>query len=111
MSDKPPTPLGAPQAIWRKYRDRYDGETQGCCPLIADEIQRAVGGEVVAGELTWYGGSCRRTHWWVVKDGKVIDPMGDDFLRHEEYPGREEKHRDRRIFENILPDYERWRVA
>jgi len=41
---------------------------------------------VVAGELTWYGGTCRRTHWWVEKDGQVVDPMGDDFLRSELQP-------------------------
>lgn len=97
--------------IHLKYFRRYDGDVQGCCPLIADEIQQAIGGEVVAGELTWYGGSCRRTHWWVEKDGQTIDPMGDWLLRHEEYPGREEKHRDRAIFDRILPQYEQWRVS
>lgn len=97
------------QSIYRKYHDAYDGDTQGCCSLIADEIQKAVGGEIVAGELTWYGGSCRRTHWWVVKDGTVIDPMGDYILGFEEYPGRHEHHRDMAVFESILPQYERWR--
>ena len=111
-NEQPLTPCAtSPEAIWRKYHERYDGETQGCCPLIADEIQRAIGGEVVAGELTWYGGACRRTHWWVVKDGQIIDPMGEDFLRGEEASGREEIHRDEAMFRRILPDYERWRVA
>jgi hypothetical protein len=99
-----------PERIFRKYHDAYNGETQGCCPLIADEIQRAIGGEVVAGELTWYGGSCRRTHWWVVKDGTVIDPMGDYLLSFEEGTGREEAHRNRATFDAILPRYERWRI-
>jgi hypothetical protein len=58
------------QDIHAKYTAAYGSNLQGCCPLIADEIQRAVGGDVVAGELTWYGGSCRRTHWWVEKDGR-----------------------------------------
>ena len=102
MSDTPLSILG-------KYNDAYDGDIQGCCPLIADEIQKAVGGEVVAGFLFWNGGSCCRLHWWVVKDNKVIDPMGDDILRFEDYPGREEIHRDRNEFDAILPDYEQWR--
>ncbi len=97
-------------AIHEKYASHYNGETQGVCPLIADEIQRAIGGEVVAGELTWYGGSCRRTHWWVEKDGQVIDPMGDALLAYEVAPGREEAHRDREMFLRILPNYEHWRV-
>ena len=97
--------------IFEKYRAKYGDNLQGCCPLIADEIQRAIGGEVVAGELTWYGGSCRRTHWWVEKDGKTIDPMGDAFLATEEYPGRERIHCSRTVFEQILPRYEQWRVT
>lgn len=96
--------------VFYKYHEHYSGETQGCCLLIADEIQRAIGGEVVAGELTWYGGSCRRTHWWVVKDGKVIDPMGDYLLSFEEWPGRYEHHRDRAMFKQLLPQYEQWRL-
>lgn len=95
--------------IYQKYVGAYFGEVQGCCPLIADEIQRAVGGEIVAGYLTWNGGACRRSHWWVVKDGSVIDPMGDYLLSFEDYPGREECHRDRAIFDAILPQYEQWR--
>ena len=98
-------------AVFAKYRTAYGNEVQGCCLLIADEITREIGGDVVAGELTWYGGSCRRTHWWVEKDGQTLDPMGDDFLRLEEYPGREEHHRDRIVFERLLPQYERWRVT
>jgi hypothetical protein len=99
-----------PSDIFEKYRAFYNGETQGCCPLIADEIQRAIGGEVVAGALTWYGGTCKRAHWWVVKDGAVIDPMGDYMLSFEQAPGREEYHRDRSQFDAILPRYERWRI-
>lgn len=98
------------KAVFRKYFDRYDSEVQGCCPLIADEIRKAVGGEIVAGDLTWYGGTCRRTHWWVELEGTVLDPMGDWFLEKEDGPGRTEEHRDIQIFEAILPRYERWRV-
>jgi hypothetical protein len=99
------------ERIYRKYHNRYDGEIQGCCPLIADEIQRAIGGEVVAGYLTWYGGACERSHWWVVKCGAVIDPMGDALLSYEESPGRREEHRDRATFERILPQYEQYRCS
>lgn len=98
------------QDIYAKYIAAYGSNPQGCCLLIADEIQRAIGGDVVAGELTWYGGSCRRTHWWVEKDGRVIDPMGDDFLRTEIATGRVEAHRDREVLDVILPRYERLRV-
>ena len=98
------------QAIFQKYYDRYDGEVQGCCPLIADEINKAVGGDVVAGELTWYGGMSRRTHWWVDLDGTRVDPMGTWFLAMEEGPGWTEVHRDRWEFDAILPQYEQWRV-
>lgn len=100
----------AVQDIYAKYVATYGSKLQGCCPLIADEIQRAIGGDVVAGELTWYGGSCRRTHWWVEKDGKVIDPMGEDFLRDEVATGRSEAHRDRATLDAILPQCERWRT-
>jgi len=99
-----------PEEIHSKYKIAYDGDIQGCCLLIADEIQQSIGGEIVAGELTWYGGSCRRKHWWVVKDEKIIDPMGEELLSCEEYPGRVEIHRDRIIFESVLPNYEQWRV-
>jgi hypothetical protein len=97
-------------SIYKKYHNHYDGEVQGCCPLIADEICRAVGGEVVAGEIVFYG-SVRRTHWWVEKDGVTLDPMGDALMDPRDFPERVEIHRDRTIFDAILPQYERWRVA
>jgi len=99
-----------PEQIYHKYYHAYDGDIQGCCLLIADEIHTAIGGAVVAGQLTWYDGSCRRDHWWVEKDGVVIDPMGEALLTHEEAPGREEVHRDYGIFAAVLPAYEQWRV-
>lgn len=100
-----------PEAILKRYTEAYGWNLQGCCLLIADEIRQAIGGEVVAGELTWYGGSCRRTHWWIEKDGKTIDPMGDAFLASEEYPGRVEHHRDGAMFERLLPQYELYRPS
>lgn len=95
--------------IFDKYRRAYDGEVQGCCPLVADEIQRALGGEVVAGEIV-YLGSMRRTHWWVEVEGHTIDPMGDAMFAPEDFAKHVEVHRDRATFEAILPDYEQWRV-
>lgn len=97
--------------IYARYTAVYGPRPQGCCPLIADEIAAATGGEVVAGELTWFGGSCRRTHWWVELDGEVIDPMGDDILDGEEATGRHEIHRDRGEFEAVLSRYEHWRLG
>lgn len=99
-------------AIHRRYVLAYDGDIQGCCPLIADEIQRAVGGDVVAGEITFFGGTQRRTHWWVCVDGLTLDPMGDDMMSDpRDFAERVEIHRDRATFEAILPAYEQWRVS
>lgn len=97
--------------IFEKYTAVYGSNLQGCCLLIADEIVNAIGGDVVAGSLTWFGGTCSRSHWWVEKDGRTIDPMGDDILGYEEATGRIEVHRNRAIFDSLLPNYERWRVG
>lgn len=105
-------PSNVARAVHQKYVRHYDGEIQGCCPLIADEIQREVGGEVVAGEITFYGGTQRRTHWWVDLGGVTLDPMGDDMMScPEDFAERIEVHRDRSIFDAILPKYEQWRVT
>jgi len=96
----------SPDEVFEKYRRAYCSNVQGCCLLIADEIIQHNGGEAVAGELTWYGGSCRRSHWWVEIEGKCVDPMGDPFLAEEVAPGRREHHRDRTIFESLLQKYE-----
>ena len=114
-----PESLGDPQPnemptaameVFQKYHRHYDGEIQGCCLLIADEIQRSVGGEVVAGYIETYGGSQRRTHWWVDVRGNRIDPMGVSAFDKGDYPEWVEVHRDRVIFDMVLPDYERWRL-
>lgn len=97
-------------SIFNKYKSEYGSDLQGCCLLIADEIIKAIGGEAVAGELTWYSGSCRRTHWWVEKDGIIIDPMGEELLSYELSTGRVEIHRDQELFYQLLPRYERWRL-
>ena len=96
--------------IYSKYHTAYSGETQGCCLLIADEIQSAVGGICVAGYLTWNGGACKRSHWWVDSDGQLLDPMGDNLLSFEEFPGRTEEHRDQNAFAALLSDTEQWRI-
>lgn len=102
--------MGVAKDVWDAYTAAYGRETQGCCLLIADEIQKRVGGEVVAGFVTWYGGSCRRSHWWVEKDGETLDPMGDYVLSFEVATGRVEAHRDRERFDSLLPQYEGFRI-
>lgn len=100
----------AAAAVFQKYHRHYDGEIQGCCLLIADEIQRAIGGEVIAGYIAIYGGSVQRTHWWVDFHGKRIDPMGHNAFDDRDFPEWVEVHRDRAIFESLLPGYEQWRL-
>lgn len=102
--------LAEAAAIFRRYHRHYDGEVQGCCLVIADEIQRMIGGEIVAGYIEIYGGTSRRSHWWVEKNGERIDPMGAAAFSEKDYPVWVEAHRDRALFETILPRYEQWRV-
>lgn len=97
--------------IYRRYKDHYDGEVQGCCILIAHEICERTGAIPVAGEITMYGGTVRRTHWWAQWDNVILDPMGDDMMDPRDYPERVEVHRDIGIFYAVMPDYERWRIA
>lgn len=94
--------------IYQRYKRHYDGETQGCCLVIVSDILNKIGGEPVAGHLVF--GDTRRSHWWVEFEGITLDPMGDDLMSHESWFDRDEEHRDRNLFERILPDYERWRV-
>jgi hypothetical protein len=97
------------QEVLNRYNSHFEGEIQGCCPVIADEIAERIGGEVVAGYLCWT--TVRRSHWWVVtSDGIVHDPMGDE-LKDEPGFHRDEAHRQREIFDSILPQFEQWRVA
>ncbi len=108
----PAEAAGIAEEITAKYAAVYGrSNLQGCCLLIADEIAERTGGELVAGYLTWYGGSCRRTHWWVVLGEQLLDPMGEEFLAGETYPGRIESHRDPVLFRSLLPAYERWRIG
>jgi len=97
-------------AIYQRYKTHYDGDVQGCCILIADEICKATGADPIAGEITLYGGSVRRTHWWAQHGDTVLDPMGDDWMDPRDFPERVELHRERSIFHAVMPDYERWRI-
>lgn len=96
------------KAIYQKYHSYYDGDVQGTCSLIADEIIKAIGGIAVAGYLKYK--SSQRSHWWVEKDGIVFDPMTDDKFYPNEYR-REEAHRDPEIFKKVLLIYEEFRVS
>lgn len=76
--------------IYTKYKTMY-GFPQGYCGQIASEIQKAVGGELVAGYLVFNGG--RREHWWVDLNNTIIDPMADE-LRKTDSHRHVEVHRD-----------------
>jgi hypothetical protein len=76
--------------IYEKYKAFY-GFPQGKCGQIAEEIQAAIGGEIVAGVLD--GGYFQRNHWWVEKDGVIIDPMSDELAITDPHK-HVEKHRD-----------------
>jgi hypothetical protein len=93
--------------IFQRYHSAFDGDVQGACIIIADEIQKAIGGECVAGHLCMCG--IERSHWWVEKDGKVYDPMGDEY-KDEMCFDRREAHRNMEEFEVILPRYEKYRL-
>lgn len=98
-------------SIFRKYHRHFDGEIQGCCLLIADEIQRAIGGDVVAGYINYCHSAARRSHWWVELEGHRIDPMAAAAFDERDAPEWVEVHRDQEIFRSLLPEYEQWRVA
>lgn len=102
--------LLAVSGVVEKYRLAYGGDLQGLCLVVADEVRKVVGGQVVAGYLCWYGGSCRRSHWWVEAHGAVVDPIGDEFLEAEVATWREEVHRDAGVFASVLPRYEKYRL-
>ncbi len=93
--------------IFHKYHSAFDGDVQGACIVIADEIRKAIGGDCVAGYLCMCG--IERSHWWVEKDGRVYDPMGDMY-KNEIGFHRREAHRNREEFNAVLPKYERYRL-
>jgi len=79
---------------YEEYKLLYGGNIQGLCEKLAKTIQSKIGGTKTAGYITWYGGSCRRSHWWIEKNGIVIDPMGDDRLGDELGYTHEKIHQD-----------------
>lgn len=93
--------------IFDNYKIAFDGDIQGVCLIIADETQKAIGGEVVAGFLCMCG--IERPHWWVEKDGIIYDFMGEEYKEEINFHRREE-HRNRDIFESLLPRYEKYRL-
>lgn len=97
-------------AIFERYRDHHSGDLRGAFIVIADEIQQAIGGVCVAGQLFWKPG-VRVTHWWVEKNGVVYDPMGGHVLSDKTEPkGRHEVHRDRAVFDIVIQKFEPWRI-
>ncbi len=97
--------------IFERYKKKcggYIGDMQGLCLIIADETQKMIGGEVVAGFLMMNGG--QRSHWWVEKEGIVYDFMGDVYQKTEFNFHRKEEHRNKEIFESLLPRYEKYRL-
>lgn len=93
--------------VFDRYKKAYGGEIQGLCLIIADETQKTIGGDVVAGYL-WMCG-IQRPHWWVEKDGTIYDFMGDEYQKELNFH-RSEEHRNKDIFESVLPRYERYRL-
>jgi len=76
--------------IYLRYKAMY-GFPQGYCGQIAEEIQKTIGGELVAGYLAFP--SHNREHWWLDLDNKIIDPMSVELQKTD--PHRHiEIHRD-----------------
>ena len=66
------------ERIYAGFKAAY-GFPQGECEKLARSIQKEIGGEVVAGFLKFNGGD--REHWWVNKDGEIVDPMSDELMK------------------------------
>ncbi len=102
-------PIYRPSAheIFERYKKAYNNEMQGLCLIIADETQKAIGGNIVAGYLCMCG--IQRPHWWVEKDDIIYDLMGDAYKKEINFH-RKEEHRNREIFESLLPRHEHYRL-
>jgi len=96
------------QEIYNRYHSAFDGDTQGACIIIADEIRQAINGTPIAGFLCMCG--IERPHWWIEKDGITIDPMGDRYKDEINFH-RREAHRSLEEFNTILPRYEKYRLV
>ncbi len=95
------------QEIYDNYHKAFDGDVQGACIIITDEIRHAINGTPVAGFLCMYG--IERPHWWIEKNGVTIDPMGDRYKDEINFH-RKEAHRSLTEFNAILPRYEKYRL-
>ena len=76
--------------VYLRYKTMY-GFPQGYCGQIAEEIQKQIGGELVAGFLAF--NTHDREHWWVDFNGTIIDPMSDELKKTDEHR-HVEVHRD-----------------
>ncbi|MHB8172738.1 MAG: hypothetical protein ACYDG6_14610 [Thermincolia bacterium] len=90
------------ESVYEGYKGLYGDNIQGLCGQLAKSIQSQIGGIITAGYIIWYGGSCRRSHWWVEKNGIVIDPMGDDRVGQEIGYDHEKVHQDINIFNKLF---------
>ena len=81
--------------IYLKYYTLY-GFPQGYCGQIAEEIQKEIGGELVAGYLSF--STHNREHWWVELNDVIIDPMSDEL-------SLTDKHRHIEIHRDLSKKY------
>jgi hypothetical protein len=78
--------------VYNHFKEANDNcVPQGWCGQIAEAIQKHLGGELVAGYLSFRG--FRRMHWWLELNGHIIDPMSDDYMPTDPHE-HEEVHRD-----------------
>lgn len=76
--------------IYLTYKARY-GFPQGYCGQIAEDIQKKIGGQIVAGYLVFK--THNREHWWLDLEGVIIDPMSDELMMSDPHTHKE-VHRD-----------------
>lgn len=59
---------------------------------------------------SFYDGGCnRRSHWWVEKDGRTIDPQGDYAFEGDPFR-REVAHRSLEVFQGCVEENSRYRI-
>lgn len=78
------------ELIYLQFKNVY-GFPQGYCGQIAEAIQKEIGGELVAGYLSF--NTHTREHWWVELDNEIIDPMSDELMLTDKHR-HVEVHRD-----------------
>jgi len=80
---------GFSQSVYFKYNGMCGGFPAGRCKDIAKEIQKYVGGKIIAGLV---GSGVQ--HFWVKKDEEIIDPMYENEIHQECYIFKAEKEND-----------------